>query len=214
MQLKVFRFKNGQLSYIGIREVQSGDVIVEGETPQNVRLQETKAIKELNDHILATLPEDEKADFLVGLEAVGLRDSSDISGSNGLRDAFRRLNPKASEYQLDVMVAGRALPSQAVVVNVLREGKNENILAEVMASLNDDDRKTFEQAIRKTGLFNMVEFSTSFDNQRAPADEVRASFKKIMPQASDGEIDDAIRKHQAGKIKISNSGGPSAAEPF
>jgi hypothetical protein len=92
MRLKVFKLKNGKLEYTGIREVQQGDVILEGETSmaETVHLREAAGVG-------PTQAELEKA-----------RQSLKAEANEGLKAAFKRLRPDATERELDVMVSGKA----------------------------------------------------------------------------------------------------------
>jgi hypothetical protein len=90
MKFKVFKLKNGKLEYAGIREVQAGDIIVEGQTSMaEVSLRESATPptrKELSDAALAVKAEKER------------------QGKEALKAALKRAMPNATEQGLDAAV--------------------------------------------------------------------------------------------------------------
>lgn len=72
MELKVFELKNGKLKYKGIREVRSGDIIVEGEASmtETVHLRESR-FDDINSQIMAELSGEERENFERGLQRQG-----------------------------------------------------------------------------------------------------------------------------------------------
>jgi len=73
--------------------------------------QKTKAkessMDRVNLEIMQNLTGEEKENFKRGLHNLGIPDPEDKAA---LRDAFKRVNPNASEKQLDILVTGKVPP--------------------------------------------------------------------------------------------------------
>lgn len=103
LQLKVFKLKDGKLQFAGIREVRSGDIIVEGETSmaETVHLRESK-LEDVNAEILASLTGKEREAFKRGLRNVGQPDPERAT----LKQSFKRLG--MSDQEAEIAAKGRA----------------------------------------------------------------------------------------------------------
>jgi len=105
MKLKVFKLKNGKLEFLGIREVQSGDIIVEGETSmaETVHLRESR-LDDVHSEILGKLNEEQKEAFKSSLRSMGMPDPETRAA---LEVSIRRLHPEYSDEQVQTFVKGR-----------------------------------------------------------------------------------------------------------
>ena len=63
--------------------------------------------KDINAEIMQNLKGEEREDFKRGLHSFGIPDPESRAA---LRDAFKRLNPNATERECDIMVNGKAPP--------------------------------------------------------------------------------------------------------
>jgi hypothetical protein len=95
---KVFTLTQGKLSYTGLREIQEGDAILEGATSMSeVGLVEAST---------SAFP----GYFGVGptkqeLKAARVKIAEEHR--EALKASFKRLNPKASDKELDILVSGK-----------------------------------------------------------------------------------------------------------
>jgi len=101
MQLKVFKLKDGKLEYKGIREIQPGDAILEGQT----------SMSEVSSEMMIRLREGSFAGPTPA-ELERARQKLKAEAEAKLRASWKMLCPNATEKQLDIMVSGKVPPDK------------------------------------------------------------------------------------------------------
>jgi hypothetical protein len=108
MKLKVFKLKDGKLEYKGIREVQQGDAIVEGETSmaETVHLRESKADDPDEAALRTAFKRAMPCISEQGLDAA-VNKGKPPAQTKGLEDSIRRANPDWTDQQVQTFMRGR-----------------------------------------------------------------------------------------------------------
>ena len=98
MRFKAFKLNKGKLEFTGMREIQEGDAILEGETSMTE----------------VSLTEASTSDFPGLFSAGPTRDELEKARAalaeekrQTLRNSFKRLKPDATDRELDIMVSGK-----------------------------------------------------------------------------------------------------------
>lgn len=106
--MKKYRIgKNGELVFLGyttegeVKEAKGGLI----EIHDQGEIIAIESLDNLNAEILAGLTGKERENFEKGLRKLGM---ANPANRDALRAAFRRLNPNATERDLDIMVSGKA----------------------------------------------------------------------------------------------------------